>query len=109
MKINNPPLLNIYPSVQSTPVRSIGTRYQNLLDIPLYVVITLYSSAPSANQVTAHCADDDTPSTQVAVFQQNATVHPEKGVISFIVLPNFYYKLVLYAWSVVIDSLIEWY
>lgn len=93
-----------YPANPGTS-RAIGSTYQNLTGKVLFVSVSLTSST-----VVGVNAYSDTPSTPAVIVQSNSI--PSAGFVvplSFIVLPNYYYKVVVPTGTPTLNGWTEWY
>lgn len=104
--VNNAPIPIPSILVNVTGSRAVNTNYQNLTSRPLFVAITLRSSAAGANTVYAQVGKSFT-TIIVGGYGQNATVSPGRGSISFWVLPGYLYALNQIDGPVEITSWIE--
>lgn len=95
-------------STQSIGGHSFGTVYQNTATTPKYVnvLVTLHGGTPAGN-VSALSDAFATPITTVANFGTFGSAGNSGATLSFIVLPNAYYRVVI-GGSVDLNGWSEW-
>ena len=102
-------------AVQSdvTASRAIdGTAYQNTSGRPLIVAICCYNNSVAAGVYgfDVDCDANATPSTMVGHWKYEGDPSGTwvAGTVTFVVLPNYYYKVDKLDTNVALDSWIEW-
>jgi len=105
--VNNPSVAR--PLTKRFPSRVLGTIYRNTTGYPLYVAVACSSNVIGVNIFLAVSDASATPTTQVAEYYQDATVASGVGTLSFIVLPNDYYKVYIILGGGNVGSWVEWY
>lgn len=81
--------------IESGPVRAINTVYQNTTGRPMLVIITGYNAAGADMTLELNVGTADPPAGAVAAARCKAAAGAGQGwLLSAVVLPNYYYKLV---------------
>jgi len=100
------------PSTQSSPTRAFSIIYQNTGVTPIYVAVAVGIAWLTGTQVYAVAQTDasNPPTTFVGIVSVNATTGgSSNGTMTFIVLPNNYYRVTTSATgSIGINYWTEW-
>lgn len=109
MNVQNPPIAR--PQIQTIlgGARVLGTVYQNIYQVPLYVAVSVNLTGVGLNIVNLQTDDNAAPVAVAAIGKYDATVAGGGAFLSAVVLPGNYYTLVNVAGTMAISKWMESY